>query len=134
MSGSDKAKNPDPFSLRLTAEEKALLKRRAGQRPLGTYIREQLLGDHAVRRKHKRRAPTMDQEALGKLLGALGQSRLASNMNQLARAANAGDLQIDPDICRELNQACADIRHMRLNLLKALGLRPKPSYAKASED
>ncbi len=39
-----KDKPPPPFSLRLSANERAELIRRAGNKPLGAYIRAQLLG------------------------------------------------------------------------------------------
>lgn len=39
---------------------------------------------------------------LALLLSELGQSRLASNINQLAKAANMGTLDITPEIEREI--------------------------------
>jgi hypothetical protein len=66
-----------------------------------------------------------DLKLLGKLLGALGQSRIASNMNQIAKAANLGELQIDDELVAELTEACDDIRDMRRTLLLALGLKPR---------
>jgi hypothetical protein len=60
---------------------------------------------------------------LGQLLALLGQSRLANNLNQLAKAANQGSLPVTAEIEAELQQACAHILEMRLLLLKALGIR-----------
>jgi hypothetical protein len=52
-----------PFSLRLSVEEKTELLRRAGNIPLGAYIRSQLLGSTAApRRSH--RQPVKDEKAL----------------------------------------------------------------------
>ena len=67
--------------------------------------------------------PSVDDAALAKALSALGRSRLAANMNQLAKATNMGRLTLKPDAEQELSQACADIAAMRSALLKALGLR-----------
>ena len=39
----DRNKQPAPFSLRLTAEERSVRGERAGGRPLGAYIRDRLL-------------------------------------------------------------------------------------------
>lgn len=120
---SGRAKIPPPFSLRLTAEERAELDRRAGTKPLGQYIREMLFGHGVSPRKRKTRRPSVDHEALGQALGVLGTSRLASNMNQIAKAAHMGALPVTPDLAAELDRACADLRMMRQALLKALGKR-----------
>ncbi|VXC98358.1 conserved hypothetical protein [Oceanicaulis sp. 350] len=118
-------KYPPPFSLRLSEEERALLRQRAGRRSLGEYIRHVLFGDHASPRKVKCRQPSeADQNAATQLAG-LGQSRLASNMNQIAKAANIGALPVTPDLVRELHQACTDIAAMRAALIASLGIKPK---------
>lgn len=59
------------------------------------------------------------------MLGGLGQSRLASNVNQLAKAANMGALPVSPEVEAELLESCAAIREMREALVKALGVRPQ---------
>ena len=118
-------KTPPPFSLRLSAAERAELIRRAGSKPLGAYIRAQLLGDVTTPRR-SRRQPGMDQQSLAKLLAALGQSRLSSNLNQLAKSANSGSLPVSPETEQALVQACEDVRRMRHALLSALGFRVEP--------
>ena len=47
-----KAKAPPPFSLRLSKAERALLEARAGNQPLGAYMRSCLLGDQVWIRGH----------------------------------------------------------------------------------
>jgi hypothetical protein len=54
----------------------------------------------------------------------LGQSNLANNLNQLARAANSGSLPVTPDTEQALQLAAAEISQMRLLLLQAVGLEP----------
>ena len=49
---------------------------------------EPVLGDGTAPRK-LRRKPAPDQALLAKVLGMLGQSRLANNLNQIAKAANS---------------------------------------------
>ena len=115
------ARTPPPFSLRLSADERAELIRRAGNKPLGAYIRAQLLGDITTPRR-SRRQPGMDQQALAKLLAELGKSRLSSNLNQLAKAAHMGSLPVTPETEQALVQACDDVRRMRHALLSTLGL------------
>lgn len=124
-SSRQEGKPPPPFSLRLSADERAELIRRAGSKALGAYIRAQLLGDAAAPRRASRQ-PAKDQQALAKLLAELGKSRLASNLNQLAKAANTGALPVSPETEQALVQACADVRRMRHALLMALGFRGEP--------
>lgn len=121
LAKDQRSKYPPPFSLRFTFDERAKLDVLRGSMPLGRYIREQLLGDDAAPRKKRGRYPVKDQEALGRVLGALGSSRLSQNLNQLARASNSGSLPVSPDVEEELRQACADVKAMREELLRALG-------------
>jgi len=118
---------PRPFSLRLSAEQRRALETRAGTLPLGEYIRSRLFSDdprpEPVRR-HPR--PVKDHKALAEVLARLGASRLASNLNQLARAANAGALPVTPETEAALRQACADIAAMRAALMRALGFKETP--------
>lgn len=117
---SDKKKYPPPFSLRLTYEERARLEQDAAGRPLGAYIREQLFGENVSPRKKSGNRPVQDQEALGRVLGALGGSRLSSNLNQLAKAVNTGSLPVTPETEADLQQACRDVSTMREELVQAL--------------
>lgn len=115
-------KRPAPFCLRLTPDERAYLERKAGNRPLGTYIRERLLGDRAEKRRKQRR-PTMKQEQYAALLAALGSSRMSSNLNQLAKAANTGTLDVSKNLEQQLEDACGAVLEMRKALFMALNLR-----------
>jgi hypothetical protein len=121
--GSKTAK-PKPFSLRLTFEERAKLNAMAGDRPLGSFIRDRLLGENAGKRAFRSRRPAADKRALARALNLLGQSRLSSNMNQIAKAVHLGTLPVGPDLEAELAAACADIREMRDALIAALGPEP----------
>lgn len=118
-----KSKPLHPFSIRLTQEERERLEAEAKGKPLSVYIRERLLGDGTSPRK-LRRKPAADQAGLAKVLGMLGQSRLANNLNQIAKAAHIGVLVVSPALIEELENACRDIRIMRDALLSALGFPP----------
>jgi len=65
-----------------------------------------------------------DADALARVLGALGQSRLSSNLNQLAKAVNSGSLPVSPETEADLSAACRDVSAMRTDLLRALGKSP----------
>lgn len=78
-----------PFSLRLSPEERARLEREAAGLSLGAYIRSRLFGaDAASPPKSRGKFPVKDHKALAQAIGLLGQARIASNLNQLARAAH----------------------------------------------
>jgi hypothetical protein len=118
-----KRRSTPPFSLRFTIEERKRLDEMAGNQPLGSYIRDRLLGEQTEKRR-KTRKPAPDTALLALVLSELGRSRLASNINQLAKAANMGALDITPEIEREIVQACAEIQAMRALLITALGVVP----------
>jgi len=119
-----KADYPPPFSLRLTYEERARLDAERGTKTLAAYIRERLFGVDAAPRKRRGNSPVQDKEALGRMAGALGQSRLSQNMNQLAKAVNSGSLPVTPETEAEIKEACREISKMRAELLAALGKAP----------
>ncbi len=114
-------KRQAPFSLRLTFEERARLEEAANGVPLGAYIKAVLFSEDLKKVRQRNKKPVGDQEALGRVLAALGQSRLSNNLNQLARAVNTGTLPVHPEIEDELREACTDIAAMRKDLLRALG-------------
>ncbi|MFT3809959.1 MAG: plasmid mobilization relaxosome protein MobC [Micropepsaceae bacterium] len=114
-----------PFSLRLSADERARLTREASGAPLGPYIRAKVLGDPPPVAARRSGLPVEDRKALAQVLALLGQSRIASNLNQLAHAAHIGALAIDPEIERDLTDAIAFVRELRRLLLAALGLKPE---------
>lgn len=119
-----KPKYPPPFSLRLTYEERARLDAERGDKPLAAYIRERLFGDDAAPRKRRGNSPVQDKEALGRVMGALGQSRLSANLNQLAKAVNTGSLPVTPETEAEIKEACREVSDIRDALMRALGKVP----------
>lgn len=85
-------RRPPPFSLRLTFEERAKIEHDAAGMSLGGYIRSRLLDPNWIAPRRRGKFPVKDHRALAQLLAMLGQSRLANNVNQLAKAANSGSL------------------------------------------
>jgi hypothetical protein len=120
-SASGKAKTPAPFSLRLTFEERARLERDSAGMSLGAYIRGRLFGENVAPRKARGNTPVKDHQALGRVLGALGGSRLSQNLNQLAKAVNTGSLPVTPETERDLREACVAVAVLRAELMRALG-------------
>lgn len=114
---------PAPFSLRLTPEDRAQLERDAGSMSLGSYIRWRLFDPANPPPRHRGKFPVKDHQALARVLAALGQSRIANNLNQLAAAAHIGALPVTPDIVADLCEAAAQVAAMRQMMIAALDLR-----------
>ena len=110
-----------PFSMRLSKSERDFLDEHSGSQSWAAYIRGCVFGQQAEKRR-KVKKPTVDSAMLALALSELGQSRLASNINQLAKAANMGALDVTPEIEQEIEQACREIQTMRALLIAALGV------------
>ena len=115
-------KREAPFSLRLTFEERAQIEANAGTMPVGAYIKSLLLASDAPKYRKRRSAPGADQELLAQVLACLGATRIANNLNQLARATNIGSFYFDDDTKRMIRDACNDVHIMRQMLMRALGI------------
>lgn len=133
MSDAPKStKRSRPLSIRFSEGEKARLKELAGGKPVGQFIRDRALGGQSEPRRAAR-APIKDADAMGRLLGLLGQSRLANNLNQIAKAANLGSLPVTAELEGELGDACGAIFEMRRLLLRALGVEIVAQALNATE-
>lgn len=139
MSAAQNHKRPAPLSIRLSDAERVQLERDAAGLSLSAYVKERVFGEDVPKPVRRGKAPVKDHEALGKLLAQLGASRLASNMNQLAKAAHSGALPVTPETKAALMRACDDIAAMRRMLMQGLGMRlpadvPAPSVRSAWAD
>lgn len=131
MTGCAQRPRPAPLSIRLSTEERVRLERDAAGISLAAYIKGRVFGEDVPRRTTRGKAPIRDHKVLGQLLAQLGASRLASNLNQLAKAAHAGALPVTPDTEAALQRACVDIAVMRALLMQGLGMRaqePEPVH------
>jgi len=115
-------KNPTaPFSLRLTARERALLEYKAGTMPLGAYIRMCLFDKPTPRLKQRRIA--QDQKQLAQLMAFISATRIPGNLNQIAKAINSGTIIVTEDIERDIKQACEGIEFIKSAITKVLGFQ-----------
>lgn len=114
-----------PFSMRLTDNERTFLDQQCGSLSWAGYIRKCVFDGKTAkpRRPVKRAVP--DTALLAKVLYELGASRLSSNINQLAKHANMGTLDVSPETEREIENACREIHTMRMLLIAALGVQPE---------
>ena len=111
-------------SLRLTPEERAKLEELAAGMTLSAYIRDCVFGEETRRRKRRPKDVVADKQAAAEALALLGQSRIASNLNQLAYHANIGALDIGETETAQINEAYSHVLSVRSLLLTAHG-KPK---------
>lgn len=124
---SGKSKPPPPYSIRFSWEEREELNRLCKGQSWAGYIKDVIF---VLRRRAVKTYSQLDRKLIAKLLGTLGKSRLASNLNQLAKAVNSGSLAVNTEVEKAILQACRTIEWMRTTLIKALGLKPYSSTRK----
>lgn len=112
-SGSGNRKRPKTYSLRLSAEEQAKARSIADHTGLSfaAYIRHKVFGDPLPRAA---RRPTINHQAVARLLGELG--KIGSNINQAQKHINAGHPQWN--VWEDAARALID---MRTACMEALG-------------
>ena len=115
-----KDKYGSPFSIRLSPGERAKLDAQAGDMPMATYVRTRLLDTPNPRRRRKRRFD-VNQSLLKKLVRELGRQHISSRLHLIMNAIDDGDLEVDDKLELELRYLCAELRHLRRNIRKALG-------------
>jgi hypothetical protein len=109
-------------TVRLSQDDHARLTDLAGGMALSTYLRAAALGQDLPRRRAAGLA-VQDREAIAQLLGLLGQSRIANNLNQLAHQANIGTLPVDEETKTDIDEAYRLVVSVRATLMRALGMK-----------
>jgi hypothetical protein len=118
-SGSDKRRRSHQSLIRWTDEEFTSITDKADKSGLAVaaFMRAAGLGSPGPRAQ---RRPPADHKALRQLLGQAG--RIGNNINQIARALNAGG---NPNL-PEVHKALRDINDIRNGILDALGKKHGP--------
>jgi hypothetical protein len=99
------------------------LKEMADGMALATFIRAKVLDEQLPRKTRRSSTSVSDKQAIAQILGLLGQSRIANNLNQLAYHANVGSLAMDDATQAQIDEAYDQILFLRQTLLKALGMQ-----------
>ena len=110
-----------PLTLRLTPEERAKLEELAAGMTLSAYVRACIFAEETRRRKKRPKSVVEDKKAAAEALALLGQSRIASNLNQLAHQANMGLLFVGDREKNQIEEANAHLQSIRSLLMQALG-------------
>lgn len=118
-------KNPPPLVVRLTADERAELERKAGSLTLSAYVRQCVFNTHTGAPRSTARRATPDKTALAQILAKVGHGNLAASLGDLAEAARIGALPVTPETESAIARACADIAGIKSLLMKALGIQER---------
>ena len=118
-----KRRRPSSLSIRVSDEEREILQRKAGKRPIGAYVREKALGDEQAPRRKSQAKPSIDYAMLGQVLGKLGQSEQVSVLFLLLAAVENERVTMRKEDSAALHKACADMREVRAMVMGALGPR-----------
>lgn len=115
MSASTSRQRPHQIGIRVSAEERTELQRRAAEARLsvGGYLRHTIL---ATKPPRQSRIAHPDRALLARCLGQLG--KIGGNINFLAREARTGGWPTDEDLA----EASQDVKLMRHLLMRALGV------------
>lgn len=124
QSATTEKKRHSPLTLRLSEHEFRVVRAAAKERGLSVsaYVRAKVFGNSGVRKG----TPVKDREALGRLLGLLGQSGIADHLKALAHEAQCGSLLVDEKTQAKIEAACEHVSAIRNDLVAALGLRERP--------
>ncbi|MEP5730122.1 MAG: hypothetical protein ABJL67_12220 [Sulfitobacter sp.] len=117
-----------PVSVRLTEEERLRLEAEAGGLPLSRYIRIKLFHSDTPATPTldgTRLSPHSRQKLLAQILASLGRSGIAASLAELTELARLGLLPDDGELPKLLTSAREEFAGLRIDLLRALGLRPK---------
>ena len=118
---SPKPKPNSPLTLRLTPDERTRLEELAAGMTLSAYVRACVFGADTVKRKKRPKTVVEDKRAAAEALALLGQSRIASNLNQLAYHANIGLLEMGEQERADIAEANAHLSAIRTLLVSAPG-------------
>lgn len=121
--GKRGSRSLSPVTLRLTAEERAKLEELASGMTLSAYIRACIFETEQKRRKHRPKKIAANKREIAQILGLLGQSRIANNLNQLAYHANIGALEMDDEVRAQIHEGYEHVLFLRKTLMRALGMR-----------
>ncbi len=115
-----------PYSIRLSQAQRDFIRQQAQRHGLkeSQWVRKRLFQEEGlILPQHTLRVPLSHKKELAQILYLLGQSRMANNLNQIAKAVNMGTLVISPDAYHQIDESYHSIRWMRGALITGLGLR-----------
>lgn len=110
------------LTLRFKPDEYAVLKAKAGDRALSSYVREVVLEKAAQRRKNIKAAPSKDRQALAQVLALLGQNELVRDFRRVSRHVEDGLVFANEETQSQLNDTEELLARIHQLLMRALGV------------
>lgn len=114
-----------PYSILMSEAERHHIAQLA--EPLGLsapeLIRTVMLSEDVEKKLLTIKKHHFDKQGSAKILAALGKSRIANNLNQIAKAIANGTLILSPDVIAQINEAYATIMWMRSLLIRQQGIK-----------
>lgn len=122
-------KHPSPLTLRLSLDEWATLRRDAANNESNTskYVRARLFDGNNIVTRRRRASPIKDHQSIAQIMALLGQTHILINLNQIAKAANAGYLELTPETISAILEANACVHEIRRHLLAGFGVKESHS-------
>ncbi|MEP3247764.1 MAG: hypothetical protein ABJN40_07440 [Sneathiella sp.] len=116
------SKTPDHrITIRLKPEEYALLKAKAGNKPLSVFLRELSLTNAAKRRSVSKPAPINDHKALAQILALLGQHELVEAFKKTDQHIANGSVYSDKETKLLLDECKYFLKRIHQLLIRSLG-------------
>ncbi len=112
-------------SFRVTEAEHTILYHMAetARMTVSKFIIHKLFDGDAQPRIRNDKVIIGDRKIFARIFSLLGASRIASNLNQIAKSLNQGLLHLSPEMEANLREACDAIIEIRDLLLEVLGKR-----------
>lgn len=109
------------LSVRISQEERDVLRREAGDRGVSAHVRGRLFPEST--KTATRRVPSGRTKDYARVLAQLGSSELAPLLREIMHLARSGSLEMSAETVQALESACRSIEEMRDLLIRALRLR-----------
>ena len=110
------------ITIRFTPEEYALIQAKAGDAPLGRFVREAALGNAVTQREKAQRRPGLPAQQAAQILALLGQSQHVAAFREAANDVQDGIA--DEDAHRAIASCYPLLNEVRDLLMQALGKAP----------
>lgn len=114
-----------PYSIRFTQKEHQRLAFMAAELSIKRteFIRACVFREEVERAFELLIKRREERKEMAQVLAAIGASRVASNLNQLAYASNTGCLEFTPDVITQINEAYDTVMRMNRMLITYQGLK-----------
>jgi hypothetical protein len=113
------------LTLRLAKQERERLDKQAKTLGLSTaaYVRCLTADEKTQRKLLSLIERTQDRAEYARILRALGESRIANNLNQIAYAIHSGTFVFSPDVTVQINECYEAILYIRSLLIEQMGVK-----------